>query len=738
MLYESANLRVEADDQIATLWLDFRGRRTNAFTLGLLDDLDCCLQTLQGIKGLDVLVIRSAKPGVFSTGHDLREFASLHNEPELAAFAARGQQVLRRLEGLSPALTTVALLDGPCLGAGLELALACDYRLALARPTTAIGFPEVRRGLVPCWGGTQRLPGVVGLRAALDMLLTGRTLSGREARACGLVDHAFCERRAPIELRSFLDTIQDAARPPERPRRVQGFWRRLRDENALGRWLSFRFGRRLLEDVPEEDRPAAHEALRAVELGLGSPAEGLARERSAVAKLARTPACRNALQLALRAEQPAKIYPEPVNPVPALPERVGVVGGGDLGASLVRWLALRGREVILREKDVTALAAADRRLEALFAEAVARGWATPLEAQQANRSVKRTLGWQGFDHVGLVIEAADEDLGVKRGVFNDLEENTRPRTILATAGSTVRVEALQAELRRPGRVAGLHFLAPMDAVPLVEIVRAPATDPDTLAALDAWVRALGRSPVLVSDRPGRIALRLQLAYLSEAVLLVAEGLPPHAIDRAMRRFGMPRGPLETIDAIGFDRLAELVENLRLARGDDFARNLLLERMRALGWQGRANEGFYRYRRGRSKPNDLARMVMWQDFDEEVVSHYIFDPDEALSDGAERLVLRTVNEAAACLSEERSADPATIDLALALGTDWAPHLGGPLRYADSLGLNAVVGRLAEFAERFGRRFVPNLELQRRAEAGESFYGSPAEVVRPAPVPWRMAG
>jgi 3-hydroxyacyl-CoA dehydrogenase/enoyl-CoA hydratase/3-hydroxybutyryl-CoA epimerase len=341
-----------------------------------------------------------------------------------------------------------------------------------------------------------------------------------------------------------------------------------------------------------------------------------------------------------------------------------------------------------------------------------------------------------------VIEAVDEDLGVKLGVFHDLEQRVRPRVILASASSTIRIEAIQAELQRPGRVAGLHFLDAELSPPVVELVRAPATDSGTLTTLEAWLRSWGKTPLLVGDRPGRLIRRVQLAYLSEAVVLVAEGLPPELIDREMRRFGMNRGPLETIDAIGFDNLARLVENLQLARGDCFARNLLLERMRAYGWNGRENgEGFYRYRSGRERgrENHLARVVMWRDVDEDVISHYVFDPVEALETGVERLALRSINEAAACLAEEQDADPGSIDLALAWGMGWAPHRGGPLQYADELGLASVFERLVDYAERFGKRFEPCVELQRRAEAGELFHepATPVESVR-FPEKRRMAG
>jgi len=240
----------------------------------------------------------------------------------------------------------------------------------------------------------------------------------------------------------------------------------------------------------------------------------------------------------------------------------------------------------------------------------------------------------------------------------------------------------------------------------------------------------------VADRPGRLVDLIRLTYLAEGVTLVAEGLSIDQIDAGCRRFGMARGPLEWCDEIGLDRLAERVANLQLGRGDGFGRCLLFQRMLPYGCVGRlVGEGFYRYGLRRT-PSRLARMVLWQDLDDDAIAPYVFDPDSAMEEGIDRIILRTVNEAARVLTDEPDADPATVDLALSYGLGWAPHRGGPLRYADSIGLPVVVDRLALFAERFGPRFMPCDELVRRAEAGEAFYdGAEAEAEVPA---WRMAG
>jgi len=728
MLFESPSIRVERQDQIATLWLDVPDRSANLFTRELIEEFEQALLAVRQAPCLDLLVLRSAKAAGFSPGFMLPDSSAEH-----ALFAAKGQHLTRLLETVGPDLLTVAVIEGDCRSSGLELALACDYRVLLAKPDTVLDFPECSLGLTPCWGATQRLPRLIGRKRALSMLIQGEAARGRQAVEWGLVDAAWSETSFRIELQAFIDRLQDAPRRLATPRSLRNRWH---DRVPPLRWLSLRQAARQLADVDKQERPAPTAILNAIKRGYRSLADGLAAERTAFAELAATDACRIAFERERLTNAAPRLFPEPINPILPLPERIGIVGGGDLGAALVCDLALRGRQLILQELNDESLEQANRRIARHFREAIADGHFTTAEAELASKNIRRTTAWNGFEDAEFVIEAVDDDSGIKRGIFHELEQRVRPRVILASASSTIVIDALQAELQRPGRVAGLHFLNGVN--PLVEVVRGAATETGTLATLDSWLRVLGRKPIIVGDRPGRLVRRVQLAYWSEAVLLMAEGLPPELVDREMRRFGMAEGPFEEMDRFGFDALAQLVEDLQHARGDVFARNLLLERMRVYGWNGRdSGEGFYRYRHGRARPNSLARMIMWHDVEDDVIGYYVYDPEQALRDGVERLVLRGINEAAACLADEHDGAPDLVDLALVCGMNWAPHRGGPLRYADELGVGSVADRLTEFTERYGKRFEPCLELQRRAEAGESFHGT-AVIRVPTPVPeLRMA-
>lgn len=721
MLYESQHFRLEADDRVLTLWLDFRGRRTHALTLPILHELNLVLDRVATLPAPDVFVVRSGRPGSFLEEFDSAELLRLSSPLEFAALARRGQEAGRKLAALP--FPTVALISGRCAGAGLELALACDYRWAVATPDTRLEFPDADRGLVPCWGGTVRLPRLVGVPRAMR-LLAGPPVGSPNAVRMGLVDHVLKPAEAPVRVLTLIDRLRDG-----NGKRPTSLWRAAR--RAVGRLFVAPAGR--TAGAPDDARA---EIRRLVWIGLGSEGDGLAAERTVFTRLATGDAARRCLELCRDAAGPARVFPEPANPIPPAPRQVAVVGGGDLGSRLACRLARAGHEVLIQEETPAAADRATRNLADRAADMTRRGELTPDEGRRLLQAIRVTTGWVGFENAALVVEAAAEDAGVKRNVFQELERRVRPRVPLLTASTTIPVEAIQAETSRPGRIAGLHVANPDAAGPVAELVGGPLTEADTLAAAAHWARGWGFLPVRVADRPGRLVELVKLAYLSEGVALVAEGLPIAQVDAGCRRFGMARGPLEWCDEIGLDRLAESVAQLRLARGDGFARNLLFQRLLPLRCLGReVGHGFYRYGLVR-RASETTRMMLWQDVDEDAQTPYAFDPAEALREGLERLILRTVNEAAAALPDEPDADPATVDVALAFGMGWAPSRGGPLRYADMLGLASVADRLATFAERFGPRYTPCDELVRRAEAGETFYAGAADV--PAVTGWRAAG
>ena len=725
MLYESKTFRLEADDQILTLWLDFSGRSRHTLTLATLHELNLVLDRIAALPVPDVLVVRSSSPVSFLEEFDSAELCRFTSALEFAALARRGQEVTRKLAGL--ACTTLAVIEGRCAGAGLEVALACSYRLAVDMAATRFECSEVTRGLIPFWGGTYRLPQMIGVRATLRLLRDGASYAAPAARHVRLVDQTTSPDRSSIDLQAMVDRLRDEPAGTRKP----GFWRGLTTLLTGLRPIRSRPG------LPANGAATAElELLAAIAGGNSSEADGLAAERAAIARLAVCDSTRRLLQLHRQSVAPVRVFPEPVNPIPPIPRRVGIVGTSELANLLACRLARFGHEVVVQEGSASEAEQFGRSVAELTTQWARRGEVTATESRRIQHAIGVTSDWVGFDNTELVIESAIEDPGVKRNLFQELETRVRPRVPLVTASPSVLVESIQVEMTRPNRIAGLAFPNPHERTPLAEVVGTSQTEPAVVCSLIQWARKWGFLPIRVSDRPGRLVDLIRLTYLAEGVTLVAEGQSIDLIDAGCRRFGMKRGPLEWCDEIGLDRLAERVAHMQLSRGDGFGRCLLFQRLLPYGCVGKSvGEGFYRYGLRRT-PSRLARMVLWQDLDDDAIAPYVFDPDAAIEEGIDRVILRTVNEAARALVDEPDADPAAVDLALAYGMGWAPHLGGPLRYADGMGLTSVVDRLALFAERFGPRFTPCDELVRRAEAGEAFYGgAAAEAEAPA---WRMVG
>lgn len=725
-IFRAESLTIEEEDGIATSWLDVPGKTYNVFNRQVLADLHAAFDQIAPNSSIKVLLIRGRKKNGFVAGADLHEFQTITTPEQAMALSATGQQLFDKLERLP--FPTIAVIHGPCLGGGLEFALACDYRVVLDHPKTQIGLPEIELGLVPGWGGTQRLSRVVGLERALQVILQRKRLTSREAADWGLADWCVTNQENVV---SLLTTAPGGSRQLEK-RHKRGLplrtWRqRLIESTPVGRAIMFRGAERILRRKVPDDMPAPFEALEAVRIGLTQGmSAGLAREREAIGRLATTQTCRNLITLFFLIERARKLQ-EDVDKdcVPEI-RRVGVVGAGTMGAGIAQLAALKGFEVVVQEINDAALTAGIKKIEDLFQKAAQRGILSPDEARQKMAAVGRTTNWQGFDKTDLVIEAVIEDLKLKKEVFSELEKRTRPNTILATNTSSLQVRQLQEGLTHPERVAGLHFFNPVHKMPLVEVVRTEATEERVGDILVQWSAAVGKTPVVVGDGPGFVVNRILMPYLNEAGILVAEGMPVDKVDLAMRRFGMLMGPLEVLDQVGLDVAAHVARSVAPAFGDRLQPHPALEKMCQAGWLGaKSGRGFYRYEGKKKTVHTEALAKLRQDLNgehgeansSEIAAKLTSDQ---MKEAQERMVCLMVNEAAACLAEGLAASADVIDLAMVLGTGWAPHRGGPLRYADDRGSRDIVGTLEKLTKQHGRRFEPCGELRRRAETGELFY------------------
>jgi len=637
--------RVEMEtDHLAHLIFDRPGSSANVFTLEALHDLEKAIASLRMSPGLRGVILRSAKPDIFCAGADLQTLRSLDAEA-LGEFIALGQRVFSALAALP--VRKVAAIHGACVGGGYELTLACDVRVASDTPATKIGLPETSLGILPGWGGCTRLPRLAGLPAALSVILPGAVHPARKAVKLGLIDEA-----VPPEhlLRAAHRWIHE---PPRRR------WMGLVNNPLSAKFIARRAKRDLLNKTGGH-YPAPLRALDVTVQSLrGRVEESLARERAAILELARLPGTRHLLNTFLHREKIRRSSRMEAGEI----ANVAVIGAGVMGAGIAQWIAAKGCRVLLQDVNEGALANGMKRIHGLLADGVKRGHFRAHEARAALDRITPVSGEVPLLRMDLVVEAAVEDIELKRRLFASLAERVRPDTILATNTSALSVSAM---LDSP-RMAGLHFFNPVHRMPLVEIVRPDNADPAVVESLANFARRIGKLPVIVADRPGFVVNRILMPYLMAAGERVAEGMPPAELDAAMRDFGMPMGPLRLLDEVGLDVARHVGRTLAAAFPDRMKVPAILEEMVAGGKLGRKNgRGFYEYaKKGEDPSRSLQRDEAWR---------------VKAGEAAAQLARIMSVEAQRCRAEGVAASAADVDFAMIAGAGYPAFRGGPLCYA----------------------------------------------------------
>lgn len=704
------DLHIE-EDGLAVLTFDLPGEKVNKFSTAVVADLGDVLVRLAREARIRGLVVRSGKPDIFIAGADVKEFTSV--APEDARMAVeRVQSLFEQLANLP--YPTVAAINGACLGGGTELALACDYRLMSDGKKAQIGLPEVRLGIFPAWGGCTRLPRVVGLAAALDLILTGKSLDARRARGIGLVDEAVPAAILDDYARRFARSKIGGGKPAIR-RGPASFAERALQATPLGRRVIFSKAREGVMKQTGGHYPAPLEALEVIEEGFGRPvAEGLAIEARHIGLIFGGEVQRNLLNIFFLTEEVKKesgVADPSVRPHEV--SRVGVLGAGVMGGGIAQLAAEKGLPARMKDIQPEALGHGYAAAAAVWKDAVKKRRLTPRQMSRKMDLLSGTLDYTGFAACEVTIEAVVEKLAIKRGVLKDWEAQVPRGAIFASNTSTLPITEIAVGALEPGRVVGMHFFNPVHRMPLVEVIRGERTSDATVATVFALAKTLGKTPVVVRDAPGFLVNRILAPYLSEAVRLVQEGCRIEDVDAAMTAFGMPVGPLALLDDVGLDVAAKGGEVLQAA----FPERLKMggeEALAAAGRLGRKNgKGFYEYegssRRGAAREAYAALRVERRD--KSPLPASVIES---------RLVLPMINEAAFCLEDRIVTDPARLDLAMIFGTGFPPFRGGLLRHADAIGLGRVFSRLDDLAERLGPRFAPSDLIQRLADARRGFY------------------
>jgi 3-hydroxyacyl-CoA dehydrogenase / enoyl-CoA hydratase / 3-hydroxybutyryl-CoA epimerase len=699
-LFQTKHLWIDqVGDDIAVLILDRHQTPTNFLDLELLSDLERALDAVVQANRHRLLILRSGKEANFCHGPSpalLKDWT----KDDFRTWSERGQKLCARLAELP--IPSACLIAGSCFDAGLELALACDYRVVVNKATTVLGFPELEWGMIPCWGGTQRLPRLIGLDHSLGMLLAGQRLDAREVWTQGLADD-FAED-GDEEPPSFLESPRkrDWSLFPTRT------WReRWLESNRPGRWFLFRGAERILHTRIPDEMIAPAQTLAALRLVYQFPdlQAGLDFERRAVERIVEHPALGNLIRLLTHREQlrPPLLGSNEKNRI----RQVGIVGTSVAGLALLLHSVTKGYEVVLKAENEETLGAGLSQVVQLLQLEVQHGAMTPAQFQKTLAAIRGTHTWTHFDKLDLIVDTSEGSLIDKQSFYRDVEAHVPAGAVLVATSPLHRVEDVRAGLKRPNQVIGMRLIEPWNRGSLAELVAGGAA-PTNVQRVRDWSVNIGKCCLQTPDRVGGIVMRVWMPALNEAGILIKEGVPIDRIDHAMRRFGMSFGPCEWMDRLGVDLIAALVSAMQPI----FAGRLNLEtgfaRMVDKQWLGnKTGTGFYQPGFRKRKPNREAP-ALWQASQGEAPQ---LVPGLAAADEhawiQRRLVTLMALEALRVLDEGLVKDADDLDCAMCL-TGWATHRGGPVGYARQLGTDAMAESCAELTRQHGKRFAPVLE------------------------------
>lgn len=701
------SLKLKIENGFAVIEFDQPDSKINALSSSSLAELETIIAQLNNTQDLKGLLIASAKPDVFIAGADIKEIEKLKSHSDTEAIVKKGQKILNALEGLN--VPTAALINGVCLGGGLELALVCDYRLAGFNNRVKLGLPEVKLGVIPGFGGTKRLARLVGLRKALEMILSGDPISSSEALKIGLVDALASENRLLEEGIQFLKekkTKRNRFKP-----RLKGWINILLDRTFLGRLILVNQARKFVLKATKGQYPAHLKAIDVVSKNYTSSLEkALDREARAFSELGISPITKNLIAVFYLIEKYKKAKWS--DAAPAKINKCGLLGAGVMGGGISQLLSFYGISVRMKDLNYQALARGLKQAKEIYDYMVKKKKIKPHQAAFGMGLISSAVDYRGFSNADLIIEAVMEDENIKKSVFRELDSIASPGAVLASNTSCLSISRMSEGVKDKSRVLGIHFFNPVHRMPLIEIIRTPQTSGAAIATAVEFARQVGKIPIVVSDTCGFLINRVLLAYLNEAARMLEEGLSIEKIDSVMLRFGMPMGPFTLMDEVGLDvgyKVALILEN---NFGDKMKVSGIMKKVYEKKWFGKKSGiGFYVHK-GKN------RVV-----NKEVYHLLSCAPKAGASeeDILERIVYRMINEAALCLEEKVCLEPSDVDIGMIMGTGFPAFRAGLLRYADSIGCDKIADALQRFREKYkSERFLPCDYLLKLAKGKGKFY------------------
>jgi 3-hydroxyacyl-CoA dehydrogenase/enoyl-CoA hydratase/3-hydroxybutyryl-CoA epimerase len=660
---------LEKDQQnILWLYLDKQNSRVNTLDEQVLGEFEKILTDIAQENNIKGVVITSKKSTGFIAGADIEKFKQFTSVEEAKQFIRHGQIVFNQLESLR--IPTVALITGFCLGGGLELALACHYRIAEDSDHTRLGLPEVLLGIHPGWGGSVRLPRLIGALDAIPLILSGRIIQAKEAKRLGIVDDVVPTRELHAAATFFI-LNQPKLHDP-------GFLKSLTNSYVMRVILAKIFNAQTAKKIKPQHYPAPFSVIdNWLNHGVYGEEAYLA-EADSLAKIALTDTAKNLVRVFFLQEKLKGLGKE----IEFKAKHVHVIGAGVMGGDIAAWCALKGLHVTLSDNDPNAIGKAIGRAYKFYQKKLKE-----LRKIQAvmDRLVPDMDG-NGIRKADVIIEAIIEKLAAKQGLFTTIESQAKESAILATNTSSIPLEEIATSLKNPARLVGLHFFNPVAKMQLIEVIRSKITDQKIFNQAMAFVVNIGKLPVPVKSSPGFLVNRALMPYLMEAMKLIEEGVPGPVIDKAAIDFGMPMGPIELADAVGLDICLSVAENLVKHYGDQVPNKL--RAMVAEHRLGRkTNKGFYNYHKGRAV--------------KEISKNY-----KAPEDIGSRLILRMLNEVMACKREDIVPDSDLLDAGMIFGTGFAPFTGGPMHYIEKINKDNLKQQLQDFSKLYGERFEPD--------------------------------
>ena len=686
---------------IASLTFDLPNEKVNTFNMQALLELEEKIDALKTNSSILLLRIKSKKPGIFIAGADLNAFVPAFEKPgAIEEIIATGSRVFRKLETLS--FPTVAEIDGACLGGGLECALACTFRIASDNPKTLIGLPEVSLGIIPGWGGTQRLPRLIGLEQGVTMIASGRAVNGVKAFKSGLVDAIFAAEFFEDFASAFaVDLLNKSKRESLLKKRSQLSWRRfLMERTYIGPAFLFNQARKSVLEKTKGHYPAPIVAIDLIQKTYDLPLEqGLKEEKKTFVECVPTKFAnaKHLIQLFF-ANEALKKNPSGVSAKSAvLVEQAGLIGAGTMGGGIA-WLFCNAK-IPVRMKDVAWSAINHGLLTVyqLFQKQVKERRLKKTEATLKFLKVSGTLDYTGFKATDFIVEAATEKLDIKKEIFRELEEIVSPKCVIASNTSSLTISAMSVGMKHPERVVGMHFFNPANKMPLVEIVRGPNTSEEALSSAFTLAKTLKKVPIVVGDCPGFLVNRIFMQSANEIMELLQQGISMQDLEDMMLSFGMPMSPFVLCDEVGNDVTYKVAQTLQEAYEERMKAAPLFKKLVDAHLTGKkVGKGFYLYQ-GKDK-------VINPEI-EKILKEFPKKPLASFEKPIERVLFPMINEAAKCLEEKIADSPSTIDMALIYGIGFPPFRGGLLRYADEKGIPDIVKKMEAYENLYGPRFKP---------------------------------